>query len=124
MSLKKKLESLEREIKILTAPVDEESKVLIIQLYAPLHKSDQVVFEDEDTGNAELHFESEEELSKREMEERIASNEKRALEWLRANMDLRKCEKALVYVTPWEWIVQVPEKGIYYESSFSTTFAK
>ena len=112
MNLKRKLESLEKEIKNLTSPVNEEDKIVIIQLLAPLHKSDQVVFEDKDTGNAELCFEPEEELSEREMEERIAFNEKKALEWLRANGDLRKCERAYVWVTPWEWLVQVPELGI------------
>jgi hypothetical protein len=112
MNLKRKLESLEKEIKNLTSPVNEEDRIVIIQLLAPLHKSDQVIFEDEDAGNAELHFEPEEELSEREMEKRIASNEKQALEWIRVNIDLRKCEKVYVWVTPWEWMVQVPELEI------------
>ena len=119
MNLKRKLESLEKEIKNLTTPVDEEEKVVIIQLLAPLCKSDQVIFEDEDTGNTELHFEPEKELSKREMEERIASNEKQALEWIRANIDLRKCEKVYVLVTPWDWTVQVPELEINQKSFVS-----
>jgi len=119
MTLKKRLENLEKEIKDLTAPVNEEDKVVIIQLLAPLHKSDQVVFEDEDTGDAELHFEPEKELSEREKEKRIASNEKKALEWLRANVNLRKCEKAYVWVTPWEWLVQVPKLKINHEVELS-----
>ena len=124
MSLKKKLESLEKEIKNLAGPVNGEEKVVIIQLLAPLNKSDQVIFEDEDTGDAELQFEPEKELSEREKEERIVSNEKEALKWLRANVNLRKCERAYVWVTPWEWLVQVPELGINQDSSFSTSSAK
>ncbi|GAB6077266.1 hypothetical protein [Desulfurobacterium crinifex] len=112
MNLKRKLESLEKEIKNLTSPVNEEEKIVIIQLLAPLHKSDQVIFEDEENNNMELQFEPEEELSEREMEGRIASNEKKALEWLRANVDLRKCERTYVWVTPWEWLVQAPELEI------------
>ena len=122
MSLKKKLESLEKEIKSLAGPVNEEDKVVIIQLLAPLHKSNQVVFEDEDAGSSELPFEPEEELSEKEREERITSNEKEALEWLRANVDLRKCEKAFIYVTPWEWMVQVPELELHYPVRKAQTF--
>jgi len=60
-----------------------------------------VIFEGEDTGNAEFRFEPKEELSEREREERIATNEKEALAWLRTNVDVRKCERAFVYVMPW-----------------------
>ena len=69
MNLKRKLENLEKEIKNLASLINEEDKIVIIRLSAPLHKSDQVIFEDEDTGNAELHFKPEEELSEREIEE-------------------------------------------------------
>ena len=105
MNLKRKLENLEKEIKNLTSPINEEDKVVIIQLLAPLHKSDQIVFEDEDSCNVKLHFEPEEELTEREKEERIALNEKEALEWIRANIGLRKTEKVYVLVTPWEWLI-------------------
>jgi len=69
VNLKRKLENLEKEIKNLASLINEEDKIVIIRLSAPLHKSDQVIFEDEDTGNAELHFKPEEELSEREIEE-------------------------------------------------------
>ena len=108
MSLKKKLEAIEKEVRNLTSPVDEDKKVLIVQLLAPLSKSNQVVLEGEESFET-IPKETDRELSKEEIESRLNANEKKALNWFRENVALRKCSKALVFVTPWEWLVQVPE---------------
>lgn len=109
MSLKKKLETIEKEVRNLTSPVDEDEKVLIVQLLAPLSKSNRVVLEGEEIPEMILE-ETDRELPKEEIESRLNANEKEALNWLRENVDLKKCSKALVFVTPWEWLVQVPDK--------------
>ncbi len=124
MSLKRRIESLEREIKSLSEPVNEEEKLIIVQLLGPLHKSNEVLLEGEDGAGRELPQKPEGELSEREIEERLKEGEKKALKWVRENVDLRLCERAFIYITPWEWVVQVPELGIDYESSISTTSAK
>jgi len=124
VSLKRRIESLEREIKSLSEPVNEEEKLIIVQLLGPLHKSNEVLLEGEDGAGRELPQKPEGELSEREIEERLKEGEKKALKWVRENVDLRLCERAFIYITPWEWVVQVPELGIDYESSISTTSAK
>lgn len=109
MSLKKKLEAIEKEVRNLTSPVNEDEKVLIVQLLAPLSKSKRVVLEGEEIPET-IPEETDRELSKEEIESRLNANEKEALNWLRENVDLKECSKALVFVTPWEWLVQVPDK--------------
>ncbi len=120
MSLKKKLEAIEKEVRNLTSPVDEYEKVLIVQLLAPLSKSNQVVLEEGESSKVTPE-ETDRELSKEEIESRLNANEKKALNWLRENVDLRKCSKALVFVTPWEWLVQVPELNLSYLKPCSLT---
>ena len=124
MSLKRRIESLEREIKSLSEPASEEEKLIIVQLLGPLHKSNEVILEGEDRDGRELPQRPEGELSEREVEERLKEGEREALKWVRENVDLRLCERAFIYITPWEWVVQVPEMGIDYESPISTTSAK
>ena len=116
MSLKRRIESLEREIKSLSEPASEEEKLIIVQLLGPLHKSNEVILEGEDRDGRELPQRPEGELSEREVEERLKEGEREALKWVRENVDLRLCERAFIYITPWEWLVQVPELGIDYGS--------
>jgi len=124
VSLKRRIESLEREIKSLSGAVNEEEKLIVIQLLGPLHKSNEVLLEGEDGAGRELPQKPKGELSEREIEERLKEGEREALKWVRENVDLRLCERAFIYITPWEWVVQVPELGIDYKSPISTTSAK
>ena len=102
MSLKKKLESLEKEAKALVSPLDE--RVLVIEFPMPIEKSNEVVYEGEGVGGRTGEdFSEKRELSEAEMSRLIAQNEKKAVK--EAKRLAKNHERVFAIVSAWDWKV-------------------
>jgi len=102
VSLKKKLESLEKEAKALVSPLDE--RIVVVEFPVPIEKSNEVVYEREEVeGRMGEDFSEKRELSEAEMSRLIAQKEEKAVK--EARRLAKRCKKVFAVVSAWDWKV-------------------